>query len=245
MKKEILISIGITILFLGAGIQPAFAISNNGNNPPYAPIIDGPSSAEPSRECYFTFNSTDPDDDYVIYQIDWGDGTNDETPLFPSGEPVGLYHAFPVGRHLIRAWAVDIYGAKSICSKHEIIIFYIPSKPAIDGPTNGKIGELYDYEFVSTIPGNNEIWYFIDWGDGTYSRWIGPYVSGEEVIKSHRWFICKTYAIRAKAKNVYDVESNWSEHEIIIPRTRTVSYLWFEWLLECFPLLERLLGLIK
>ena len=36
-----------------------------------------------------------------------------------------------------------------------------------------------------------------------------------------------------------------SEFEDNIPRTRATSYLWFEWIFERFPLLERLLGLIK
>jgi hypothetical protein len=44
------------------------------NQPPNAPNIDGPSNGKPNTEYTFTFVSTDPDGDAVMYNVDWGDG---------------------------------------------------------------------------------------------------------------------------------------------------------------------------
>ena len=48
-----------------------------------------------------------------------------------------------------------------------------------------------------------------------------------------------------RVKDEFDTVGNWSFFEIEIPRIRIVFYLWFEWLLERSPLLEKLLGLIR
>jgi hypothetical protein len=44
--------------------------------------------------------------------------------------------------------------------------------------------------------------------DGWNGKWYGPYGSGTEVTKSHKWVIGKTFVIHAKAKDSYDVESD-------------------------------------
>jgi len=53
------------------------------------------------------------------------------------------------------------------------------------------------------------------------------------------------YNIKAKAKDNSDEEGPWGYLEVNIPRTRASSYLWYEWLLERFPMLERLLNLLR
>lgn len=85
-----------------------------------------------------------------------------------------------------------------------------PYTPIITGETNGFIGKDYEYVFSSNDPDNNSIEYFVDWGDGTNTGWIGPYESGQEVTKSHQWFKSGTYQVKVKAKDIHDEESNWS-----------------------------------
>jgi len=86
-----------------------------------------------------------------------------------------------------------------------------PSSPS--GPTSGNAGEEYTYE-TSTIDadyGNQQIYYLWDWGDDTFSDWLGPYESGETTEASHVWTEQGSYGIRVKAKDVYDCESPWSD----------------------------------
>jgi outer membrane protein assembly factor BamB len=150
--------------------------------------------------------------------------------------------------------AIGIDGTIYICSSH-LDYGYLhaineldpnsPSSPEIDGPNSGRTETEYDYTLKSTSPIGNDVYYWIEWGDGDKTEWIGPFSSGEEITVSHTWSEDGTYTIKARAKDTDNLWGPWSEFEVTIPRTRASSYQWYEWLLERFPLLERLLGLIK
>ena len=84
----------------------------------------------------------------------------------------------------------------------------IPSKP--NGPTFGIIETEYTYTTFTTDPNEKEIYYLFDWNDGTDSEWIGPYESGEICTANHIWYDNGSYEITVKAKNIYDMESEWS-----------------------------------
>ena len=120
-----------------------------------------------------------------------------------------------------------------------------PEAPNIQGPSSGILNYEYEYIFNSTDPNLHPIMYFVDWGDNN-TEWTEFSDSGDEITLKHIWENKGTYLIKAKSKDIYDAESNWSEFEINIPRTTaTTNYMWFHWLLERFPLLERLLNLIR
>ncbi|KYK31375.1 MAG: hypothetical protein AYK22_02530 [Thermoplasmatales archaeon SG8-52-3] len=89
-----------------------------------------------------------------------------------------------------------------------------PDKPIIGGPTNGTTGVSYDFTVESEDPDNDDIYYFIDWGDGTSGEWIGPYLSGEVVTVSHIWEEIGEFEIVAKSKDD-NSESDWSNPFII------------------------------
>jgi len=114
-----------------------------------------------------------------------------------------------------------------------------PEPPVIEGPFNGKAGTSYNYTFVAHDENNDPLEYYIEWGDGDIVEWIGPYPSDEEITLNHTWSKTGTYIIRCKVRD--PAESEWSELKVIIPRTRATSY---HWLLERFPMLKRLLGLL-
>jgi hypothetical protein len=118
-----------------------------------------------------------------------------------------------------------------------------PKEPFIDGPKIGKPGVEYCWTFTSTDPDGDDIFYFVDWGDGTKNYWLGPLSSPIEIY--HEYEENKVYVISAKVMDIFGDESDWSELVLTIPRTRASSYLWLEWLLECFPILVRLLELFK
>jgi len=50
-------------------------------------------------------------------------------------------------------------------------------------------------------PDGDDVFYLIDWGDGTSSGWIGPYEPGETAFISHVWEDVGTYEIKVKAKD--------------------------------------------
>jgi len=86
-----------------------------------------------------------------------------------------------------------------------------PFPPEITGPESGGVEQYYEYSFVATDPDFDELWYYVDWGDGGFEDWIGPFASGEEVTIVHNWSDPGEYEIKAKARDVLDFESSWSE----------------------------------
>ncbi len=124
---------------------------------------------------------------------------------------------------------------------------YAPIKPTISGPTRGIPGINYTFVFKSTDPEGEDIYYYINWGDGTYTDWLGPYSSGEEITLEHNWSTTKIYTIKAKSKDVNQDESEFSNHNINIPRLKTIrrSILLniFEQFQNIFPIMRYLLGL--
>jgi hypothetical protein len=86
-----------------------------------------------------------------------------------------------------------------------------PNRPVFTGPTTGKPNEQYEYTITTTDPDGESLSYFIDWGDGSTSGWVGPYPSGSQIKLSHSWGTLGTYQIKGKAKDINDVESSWSD----------------------------------
>jgi outer membrane protein assembly factor BamB len=117
-----------------------------------------------------------------------------------------------------------------------------PSAPVIDGPTSGRIGIEYDFTFQSTSPIGNDVYYWIEWGDGDKTSWIGPYSSEEEITESHTWSDKDTYSIKARAKDTDNLWGPWSYFEVEIPRNRVYYNSLFLWFLERFPFLERFIN---
>jgi len=94
---------------------------------------------------------------------------------------------------------------------------FAPDAPTITGETNGEAGVEYEYTFVSTDDNNDDVYYYIDWDDGTNTSWIGPYPSGEEITLNHTWSEQGTYEIKAKAKDVRGSESDWATLPVTMP----------------------------
>ena len=92
-----------------------------------------------------------------------------------------------------------------------------PYPPEITGPSEGDIGNEYEFTFVTTDPEGGDVYYYIDWDDGTYVDWTGPHPSGQEVTVSHTWLKKGNFSIIAKTKNTFGAESGWSKpHPIFI-----------------------------
>lgn len=103
----------------------------------------------------------------------------------------------------------------------------VPNKPS--GETIILPGIDYNYTSSTIDPDGDSIWYKWDWGDGSYSDWLGPYGSGEEVSTKASWSK-GTYEIRVKAKDSRNPETDWSEPltvNVIYPNFKTVLLFGF------------------
>ncbi len=93
-----------------------------------------------------------------------------------------------------------------------------PSKPLRPmGPSTLECGQPGSYSTSAEDPDGDDIYYFIDWGDGTETGWIGPYESGTSITKTHSWDTVGSYRIRALAKDsVLSGEySEWSDEKVV------------------------------
>ncbi len=86
-----------------------------------------------------------------------------------------------------------------------------PGKPLVWGPTRCRVGVEYTFNATSTDPDGDKVYYMFDWGDGSYSGWLGPYRSNETVIVSHIWDKRGGYQVRVKVKDEHGVLGPWSD----------------------------------
>ena len=107
MQKNIVkkgLVFAVIVLFISVAVQPGISTSGlyariineegtSDNLPPNRPKIKGPSGRPPGIYEY-TFNATYPNGYDVRYVIDWGDGKEDMTGFYASGEKVKLNHTF-------------------------------------------------------------------------------------------------------------------------------------------------------
>jgi hypothetical protein len=119
-----------------------------------------------------------------------------------------------------------------------------PNIPEIDGSTTGSPNILYTYKFTTTDPDNHDVYFIIDWDDGSPEETIGPVPSGTEDSAMHVWTSEGTYTIKAKARDIYEAESGWAELDVVITKSREVKKPFIQFLqdhLNLFPILKLLL----
>lgn len=88
----------------------------------------------------------------------------------------------------------------------------IPAAPI--GPDSGVV-DNYIFTSWSLDPDGDSISIKFDWGDGNESNW-SPFVgSGETISMAHFYGGIGRYQIKAKAKDMHNAESDWSEPHIL------------------------------
>jgi hypothetical protein len=118
---------------------------------------------------------------------------------------------------------------------------YAPIKPAISGPAKGEPEITYTFTFNATDPNGEDIYYYIDWADGTNTGWLGPYSSGQQIALNHTWSTKQKFTIKAKAKDIHDDESEWSYHTISLPKSKLTLQSILLRLLERFPIVFKII----
>ena len=188
-------------------------IKYDGGNEQEPPIINGPTMGDPGVEYDFSFIINDPEGDDTELYIDWDDGDIEEWfGFFEPGEEVIVSHTWEEeGEYLIKARSRDRWHYSS-WSEHLIRIGNQPPyPPTIDGRQYGDENEVLTYTFVTEDYEGSDVLYYVDWDDGTYKDWFGPFPSGQEVTATHAWTQEHDYYIEAKARDVSGIESDWTD----------------------------------
>jgi len=124
-----------------------------------------------------------------------------------------------------------------------------PDAPQITGPASGNAKKAVDYKFTTTDPQNDQVLYYIDWGDNTNTGWVGPYASGAQITQSHTWAAKGNYTITAQAKDTNGNIGDWGTLTVTMPVSISLPPFFhqliekiFEQFPHAFPVLRHLLG---
>ncbi len=119
-----------------------------------------------------------------------------------------------------------------------------PDSPLISGEDKGKVGEEMEYTFSGVDPNNDNLCFYIDWGDGS-SEWTEFISSTDDISVTHVWTEEGSYDIKAKCVDQFGGESDWGTLSITMPKTKEISISFFKLILytffERFPSLQDLL----
>jgi hypothetical protein len=118
-----------------------------------------------------------------------------------------------------------------------------PLPPEIGGSTEGKVGTPIPYGFTFHDPEGDNLSYYINWGDGVNTSWVGP-GDIQGVVVDHTYTKKGMYTITAQTKDVYGLESPVGTLTVTMPVKQAHPFL--QWLFErfphAFPILRHLLG---
>ncbi len=156
--------------------------------------------------------------------------------------------------HYSTDWAdTDRYIGNGRVNAHKALLIVAgitvpPNKPNTpSGPANGKTRTEYTYSVSTTDLDGDDLYYLIDWDDGTYSGWKGPFASGTTGLAAHKWNNQGKYQIKVKARDTYGVESEWSNSLLVTIQgnSKIVNGLFLQSHPHMFPILQLLLQRLR
>lgn len=187
------------------------------NHPPYTPYDPFPqnNSIEVNIDIDLSWTGGDPDGDNVTYDV-YFNNTSPPT-IVNNNQSNTTYDPGTLDFDETYYWQIVAWDNHSLSTKGPIWCFTTgknkpPLKPIIlSGPSFGKPEVSLEFSAKTTDPEGDEIYYQWYWGDGTYSDWLGPYLSGDTIITNHKWKYAGVFKVRIKGKDQYGAESQWSD----------------------------------
>lgn len=126
------------------------------------------------------------------------------------------------GGNVRKSFNILLHSATFVCLTLFCLFCYCgknedPEAPWIDGPTEGWRGEQDTFFVSGTDSDGDSLSYFIDWGDGNFTRWSTYYTCGDTIQFFHKFATESIYSIRALSEDISGDTSVWSEpHDIAI-----------------------------
>ena len=193
------------------------------NNPPYKPSDPNPENNSKSVDINVNLSwyCSDPEGDNITFDVYFGDSNPPKKII--ENQSSDIYDPGTLQLDTKYFWQIIAWTNNTPCTKGPIWCFttnYKPKKPDIDGPISGSIGVPYKYVFNSVDIDGENIYYYIEWGDGHVEIWDGPHLSGEDFEITHTFVRQGTNIIQAKAKDINGFESEITTFEVTIPKLR-------------------------
>jgi hypothetical protein len=162
------------------------------NDPPEIPSNPNPEDEETDvdPDADLSWTCIDPDGDDITYYVYFGDVT--PPPLVASGHPDTNYDPGTLSYDTTDFWRINAEDENGALTDGPVWSYTTvddtpPDIPVINGPQTGHPGKLYSYTFVSEEPNDDDIFYQINWGDGSFEDWFRSFESDEIVTKEYIW----------------------------------------------------------
>ena len=149
---------------------------------------------------YYTDNA--PGEDTYFYLFDWGDGNNSgwkDSPVAGYDWPMGGVFDVKVQ---VKTECGSVVLKSDWSDPLEVTVNDAPYIIDMDGPTHGPIGINHSFIVELTDPEGDDIFFFVDWGDGNNSGWLGPFSDDTvEVEIVHQWSYLDSFPIRIETRD--------------------------------------------
>ena len=98
-----------------------------------------------------------------------------------------------------------------------------PILPIITGPSTGRPYKDLSFKFESADPDGDNVYIYVDMGDGAYNSWEGPFEAHD--LKNLLYYYEKVgiYTIKAKARDGKDLETDLVRFTIVISKSRDTA----------------------
>jgi hypothetical protein len=230
-------------IFNASSAGPIWSFTTITNNPPYQPSNatpkDGSTNVEINTD--LKWEGGDPDGDPVTYDVYFG--TINPPPLIASNHTVTVYDPGKMNYSTTYYWQIVAWDYLGASTEGAIWHFTTgektnnePNRPFTDSIIGLILsGKPYEFNISSTDPDGDDIFYYVDWADGTYESWFGPYPEGEIVVVNHTW-PAKTmlYQVKIKAKDIYGAESEWGTFFVFVIGIKSTGSSRFARVLSAF-----------
>lgn len=190
-----------------------------GNRAPVKPAAPaGPDMRAVGIAGSYTAVTTDPDNDSIAYQFNWGSAsdTSGWSLFVKSGDSVMMSKAWnTAGIYQVKVRARDIKGNISDWSPAlsvTVRVNQVPQTPAMPaGPYSGVRDRTYYFYATATDPDNDLVQFRFSWGDGDTSDWGAFVASGGSDSAAHTFVNAGVYPIMVQARDKLGGISFWSE----------------------------------
>jgi hypothetical protein len=233
---------------------PLWNFTTEINNPPYEPNNPKPENGTTNVDINsnIKWDGGDPDGDTVTYDIYFSN-------IYPpqqiaSNYTSTTYDPGTMEYNTTYYWKIVAWDSFGVSTEGPEWYFTTsdnsnrpPNRPIIEGILGLLVpNRPYEYNFTSMDPDNDDVFYYIDWGDGTSVDWTGPYFSGEIININHTWPPkTKIYQIKAKVKDIYNSESDWGTFFVFVLSPRNSGSSLFVRIIQRFPIFQRILMVIS
>lgn len=224
MKKGI--AVGIIALFMIVSVVPSTGTLFAKYSIQLELIIEGPTLGVIGEVLNYTLLINNSGEDTIWYKISWGDGDeSDWMGPYSSGDSCHVSHSWSeCGTYTIRAGVKCDNG--TYWAELEVKIFDPLPKLILDGPLKGKAGEPYPLTIILIDPEECQFYLNINWGDGSGTGWIGPFLSNTNITARHSWDKEGHYVIEAAAKDAFD-NTYYATLEVTMPKNQNMQLCGF------------------